>query len=316
MDQWVLPLLHLDKRPSTLITMMRISRLLRVLRTLRLFRQIGPLYILATGLKESCISVFWLSVLFMVIILIAAIVCTDLIGHSADIFDDPEQIRVWFGSVFSSMYTLFVMITMDNWSAIARAVDEKIPMEVFWVAFIFLSAFTLLSVLTGLMAERMKVAHEEAEYYQDGIVQLIKDLSIVFKQSERLDAEQFKILLSDAETRDSMESMGLNLTTDEINTFFTVFDRERVGSINQTQFRDGILRLGREVESKDIMWIFYCLERTRQELESTRLGVLSKPPDEFERRISLVQSSVEGMAARMQALEERLDALFKSLNIQ
>merc|ERR1712225_154940 len=94
----------------------------------------------------------------------SAIYITDLVGidDAPEQFEDPEAIRLWFGSTLRSMNTLFIFLTFDDWSTAARMVNKVHPwMEIFWMAYILFGAFTLLSVLTGLMADCMNAARQE-----------------------------------------------------------------------------------------------------------------------------------------------------------
>merc|ERR1719281_710337 len=54
------------------------------------------------------------------------------------------------------MQTLFQFVTLDNWAAISRMVTAKNPyMQIFFIAYIIVTAFTILSLLTGVVSEHI-----------------------------------------------------------------------------------------------------------------------------------------------------------------
>lgn len=175
-DQWVMILYlkfivggdahehHQSGSLSRLVMMMRSIRILRVLRAIRLLRQFPDLYRLVMGLVGSFNSVVWVAVLFLMLLLVSSIFVTNIVGGYIDEFADPGAVKEYFGSMMVTMNTLFVYLTSDDWSTSARMVNEEMPfMEFFWIGYMFLGAFTLLSLLTGLMADKMNSVREEAE---------------------------------------------------------------------------------------------------------------------------------------------------------
>ena len=80
--------------------------------------------------------------------------------------DDFPQ---WFGTVGSSLYSLFQIMTLESWSmGIVRPVMEVHPTAwAFFVPFIVLTAFAVLNLFIGLLVNTMQSAVEaeqEAEF--------------------------------------------------------------------------------------------------------------------------------------------------------
>merc|ERR1719456_1995824 len=66
------------------------------------------------------------------------------------------------------MTTLFQFVTLDDWSAIARVVTARKPeLEIFFIFYIMLTAFTVLSLLTGVVAEHMLDVSRKEEDNQE-----------------------------------------------------------------------------------------------------------------------------------------------------
>merc|ERR1719161_72467 len=156
-------------RVSGLVTILRVVRILRILRLLRLFKMFHELYLLAMGLVTSCKVVGWISFLFSIVVVISAIFCTTLIGHDADMFPDPAFIKEYFGTVARSMTTLFQFITLDDWSYVAGKVTCVMPgMHFFFVAYVILTSFMVLSLLTGVVTDNIcKLTSEDENNVDD-----------------------------------------------------------------------------------------------------------------------------------------------------
>merc|ERR1719436_1464278 len=72
-----------------------------------------------------------------------------------------------------SMLTLFQIFTLDNWNLVVRPVVETHQpwMFVFFLAFIFLTSFGLLSLLMGAIVDHTMSVAREADVERERIVQ-------------------------------------------------------------------------------------------------------------------------------------------------
>ncbi|WP_207123785.1 ion transporter [Halorhodospira abdelmalekii] len=133
-----------------------VLRALRILRLLRLLSQVGRLRVIVESLLRALPGIGWIGVLLMLVYYVFAVMGTELYGASF-----PE----WFGSVGASMYTLFQVMTLESWSeAIARPVMETYAGAWFYfVAFILVSAFTVLNLFIGIIVNSMQSLHWEEE---------------------------------------------------------------------------------------------------------------------------------------------------------
>lgn len=69
----------------------------------------------------------------------------------------------WFGSIGSSLYTLFQIMTLESWSrGIARPVMEQFPHAwLFFVVFILVATFTMLNLFIAIIVNAMQCVHED-----------------------------------------------------------------------------------------------------------------------------------------------------------
>jgi len=84
---------------------------------------------------------------------------------TAKIFDShsDSNIQEWFGSIGSSAYTLFQVMTLESWSmSIVRPTIDLFPLSwVFFVPFIIITSFAVLNLFIGIIVDVIQVMHEE-----------------------------------------------------------------------------------------------------------------------------------------------------------
>jgi voltage-gated sodium channel len=137
----------------TAISSLRILRALRLLRVLSgvpRLRKVGEALLLAVP------GISWVGVILLVLTLVAAIIGTGLFGEAV-----PE----YFGDLFVSMYTLFTVITLENWPDVADPVLAVYPWAwIYFVVFIMVATFTMLNLVVGVIISVMD--RETSDYYE------------------------------------------------------------------------------------------------------------------------------------------------------
>ncbi len=131
--------------------------ILRVLRVLRLFRllTVVPQMRKVIGALISVIpGIGSVASILLLLFYVFAIMATSMYGEAF-----PE----WFGTLGSSMYTLFQIMTLESWSmGIARPVMEQFPNAwVFFVTFVLLSTFIMVNLLIGIIVDAIFAIKEE-----------------------------------------------------------------------------------------------------------------------------------------------------------
>lgn len=263
---------------SDYLTLLRMVRILRILRVLRLFKQCDQLMLLATGLMESMQMVIWIMLLMFMFMLIFAIFLTDVVGNQAFKFRHPAEIEEYFGGVLKTLITLFQFLTLDNWSSITREVTDTLPwMRIFFVAYVSIAAFAMLSLLTGVIVDHMTevsaMQQEEGKAEQEEELKLFvtsfeKFLAQGPKQRQGISREDLAKIMQDHNLLDIFCQFGVNLVGHEVNEFFELLDRDGDGWISMNEFNNGILRLREEKpKAKDVLRIRYAAERVARHLE-------------------------------------------------
>ncbi|MEP2642610.1 ion transporter [Roseobacter sp.] len=133
---------------------MSVLRALRILRVLRVISVAPRLRRVVEGFVTALPGMASVFLLMAIIFYIGAVIATKLFGASF-----PE----WFGSLASSGYTLFQIMTLESWSmGIVRPVMEIYPYAwAFFVPFIMITTFAVVNLLVGLIVNSMQDAHQE-----------------------------------------------------------------------------------------------------------------------------------------------------------
>ena len=108
------------------------------------------------GLFAAIPSMGTVIILLSLVFYIAAVMATKLFGDSF-----PQ----WFGSIGSSLYSLFQIMTLESWSmGIVRPIMEVYPWAWgFFVPFVLVTSFVVLNLFIAIIVNAM---HEETDEEQ------------------------------------------------------------------------------------------------------------------------------------------------------
>lgn len=133
-----------------------VLRALRVLRVLRLLTIVPSMRRVVAALLGALPGLGSIATLLLLVYYVFAVIATKLFGES---FPD------WFGSIGSSLYTLFQVMTLESWSmGISRPVMEKYPYAwTFFIPFILVATFTMLNLFIAIIVNAMQ-SFNDAEH--------------------------------------------------------------------------------------------------------------------------------------------------------
>lgn len=145
-----------------------VLRALRILRVLRLVSAVPRLRRVVEGFVTALPGMASVFALMALIFYIAAVIATKLFGAT---------FPIWFGTLGSSAFSLFQIMTLESWSmGIVRPVMEIYPYAwAFFVPFILVTTFATLNLIVGLIVNSMQEAHGEdevvaTEVYRDEMI--------------------------------------------------------------------------------------------------------------------------------------------------
>merc|ERR1719265_189935 len=145
LDGWILAVVAGNEgSPLGNLSVLRILRVMRVMRLARLLKIFKELWMIIKGIIDSLRTMFWVSMLLLLILYVCAILCTTVIGgareetypgysEDPDVIQDSEMIQefnnyMYFGTISRGMYTLFCVAIRAKWPELGRPVIEQQPM--------------------------------------------------------------------------------------------------------------------------------------------------------------------------------------------
>lgn len=131
-----------------------IARLVRVFRVLRMISIIPELRLLLTSLVKAMPQLGYVMLLMFIIFYIYAAIGSTLF----------ETINpVLWGDITVSMLTLFRVMTFEDWTDVMYETMEVYPLSwIFYLTFIFLSAFAFLNMVIGIVVNVMEQENANA----------------------------------------------------------------------------------------------------------------------------------------------------------
>jgi len=158
------------------VRILKITRLVRTVRVIRIFRfkrlmrAMRGLMLLLNAIIGALRALGWVMLIIALTTYLFAIVTTEFIGL-ADEENDP-LLQQWFGDMFSSMYTLMQLSTLDEWAPIARHVGEKLGVhwQVFFLVYVLATSMVLMNVALATLIQNVISLNAELKSVRQGHV--------------------------------------------------------------------------------------------------------------------------------------------------
>ena len=130
-----------------------VMRLLRLARVVRLLRFLPDARVLLLTVTKSIPSVMSMVVLTILILFLYGMVGWTMFG---------EQLPQQWGTVGTSMLTLFVLLTLENFPQYLQEAQAVSPLAtVFFLSYVLVAAFVVFNLLIGIVIGSMEKAREE-----------------------------------------------------------------------------------------------------------------------------------------------------------
>lgn len=236
-----------SESPIGAVSVMRILRLLRIARIVRILHICPELSMLISGLAASMKAVFWVFSFLLVFMYICALICTMELGTSKD-----DEMRQYFGSVGSSFYTHFMVLTLEGYPDIVKAAGR---LSWFWyfyfVTFIIFSSVVLMNVVTGIVCESVvstarneelesHVYEEESRKFQEVLTEFL--ISEGFSLHDEITFEQFQCIIQKKGVREALNTLEICLEVDD-KTLFQILDEDGNTKLSFDELFSSLLRL-------------------------------------------------------------------------
>eukprot|EP00746_Dinoflagellata_sp_MGD_P011190 gnl/MRDRNA2_/MRDRNA2_123392_c0_seq1.p1 gnl/MRDRNA2_/MRDRNA2_123392_c0~~gnl/MRDRNA2_/MRDRNA2_123392_c0_seq1.p1 ORF type:complete len:835 (+),score=129.39 gnl/MRDRNA2_/MRDRNA2_123392_c0_seq1:168-2507(+) len=236
---------------------LRMFRAVRVLRVLKVFRE---LWLIVRGIVLSLRAMTWVICLLVMILYMSGILCTTVMedvgpmypgyskideipgGENMEYFNPNEM----FGTIPRSMYTLFQLALLTEFSEFGRPIFEKQPLFFpFFLFFIFVVTFGVLNVLIAVIVEVTMEAseslkQEEGDREMRHKLELLDQLQeFVFLMDEagtgEITLQQLAVVHQDEKMQKLLVTMGfpLGFTAEEL---WTLLDQDGSGTLQVEEF--------------------------------------------------------------------------------
>mmetsp|Transcript_123780 Transcript_123780/g.228138 ORF Transcript_123780/g.228138 Transcript_123780/m.228138 type:complete len:742 (-) Transcript_123780:215-2440(-) len=195
---------------TQLFRFFRLIRLTRVPRIVRLSMSLPELMIMMKGIAVAMRSVMVILVFLLFTVFIFGILFTELLK-------DVSPFKADFATVPKSMYTLFLQVICgvdSDWLGQLQAASAVY--YVVYLIFTFLSVFTLLNMLIGVLCDVVSnVADEEKENIvkaklEDEITKIADAIDL--DHNGRISKYEFDELMSSKEALKSLDAMGVDVS--------------------------------------------------------------------------------------------------------
>lgn len=163
--------------------MVLVARLVRVFRVMRMISFIPELRLLLNSLLIALPRLGYVMLLMFIIFYIYAAV--------GSLFFENINSFLW-GDIARAMLTLFRVMTFEDWTDVMYEVMEVYAWSwVYFVSFIFLTAFAFLNMVIGIVVNVLEEEHQR-EVENDPNQVSLSDLKVEIESLKRLIEEQHK----------------------------------------------------------------------------------------------------------------------------
>jgi voltage-gated sodium channel len=140
-----------------------VLRAMRVLRVLRLLSVVPSLRNVVEAMLKALPGMGSIVLLMLLIFYVFAVMATKLYGEEM-----PEA----FGTLGASFFTLFQLMTLDDWANIVKPAMEFQPWSwLFFMPFIVISTFVVLNLFIGVIVESIQTLRDDRkEVVEDPVI--------------------------------------------------------------------------------------------------------------------------------------------------
>merc|ERR1712008_187192 len=282
----------------------RVLRQLRVARVFRLLQFFHELWLLVAGVVDALRTLIWAWVLIVMILYSFGVFLTGSLGpfQTAVTCEGSPSIKLedLFGSIHMSMFTLFSIMTMNNWGDIAWCTMEAESWTwIVFVLFLLCTSFGMLNMVVAVTIEstleratkqrKEGLAKSETER-REAIAQVV-DL-FAFSDSNNdghVTRQEFLSALTDTNVMRKLLAIGIDIR--KARNLFDILDYDSSGSLDLREFVHGMMRERGTAQAKDVLALQCNVIRSHQR----QLEDLLDCRDHFNLRLDAVDSEIDDL---------------------
>lgn len=225
--------------------------------------------------------------------------------------EDDEFLRQCFGSVGSSFYTHFMVLTLEGFPPIIEAAGNvHWGWYFYFAAFILFSNVVLMNLVTGIVCESVvnnakdmeaenTVYEEESKKFKEVLLDILTYYDLT--PDKEIDKVMFACLFRDKGVREALNTLDICLEIED-SQLFDILDEDGSGTLSFDEFFSSLLRLRGSKETLHSLLVQADLIRGGQEIK--------RHVDEAEEGIAEYAKAISGalqtkMSQRIGKLRER-----------
>jgi voltage-gated sodium channel len=266
---------------------LRLVRVLTVGRLVRLMMGFKELWAVISGFFEAVKTLAWISIFLVFVLYVCAVFVTIEIGQNSETYEPYRIIsggwdyQEYFGNVAKSMFTLFQVVTLDDWSdGVARHVMTNQPaMAAFFILFVLFSSFGLMNVVVAIIVERTLSAAKQNEQriqrnQERERARVLNHLREIFEYADKdgngsLTVEEFRSAIRQPDIERKLKLIELPVADAE--ELFAILDHDGSGELSVDEFIGGCVRLKGPAKSKDLLSVQVNVQALSERLETVDL---------------------------------------------
>eukprot|EP00931_Biecheleriopsis_adriatica_P064218 TRINITY_DN39034_c0_g1_i2.p1 TRINITY_DN39034_c0_g1~~TRINITY_DN39034_c0_g1_i2.p1 ORF type:complete len:695 (+),score=100.91 TRINITY_DN39034_c0_g1_i2:42-2087(+) len=272
-------------------TLLRVVRLTRLLRVFRLVRFLRQLYMLAWGFGMAAVAVFWVAVLMTFVLYVSSVVLVRTMGKADE--DDPnyETLRLHFGSIGSSMLTLFSLLAVPDLEPYSEVLRSHPFFLVFCVGYVIFGSFGLIGLLNSVIMESMFDKNELRQEEEQKVsntkqAELMKKLLHVFDEAPHLEGGEVAtstLVSLIPSIGELFRTYGFKMSHTDLKMTPQVIDLDQSGAVSREEYEDFLFTVLEGVRPMLIMKTLYALENSRRSTEEAIEAVSEKLQAQMDR---------------------------------
>merc|ERR1740121_1553926 len=180
---------------------------------------------------------------------------------------EHEQFLVMYGSLFSTMYTLFQSMSGGvSWGVASEAMrGPGWLLEAVVIGYVFFMVFAVANIVNGVFVDgaierskrdraiMLQKQKEDAEAKERHVINLLTLMDT--DGDHEISFDEFKMSLENEEIRDYITALEVDV--DDAKVFFNMLDRDGSGTVDIMEFTSGMRRFRGEAKSVDMHMLLY-----------------------------------------------------------
>jgi len=209
-----------------------------LMRLARVFPELG---MLLRSFATSVQALGWIMALMLIWFYLVACFCTVFIGRREWLPSEDKEairdIREKFANIPMSMFALFEIMTLEGWVDYVRPlIYTRVHMVLFFIAFICVTAFFMLNLVTAVVVDRTVAAQEEVAENEEKEENFVRAshirciMQVLLSKNggeDQITWDKYCKSLQDAEITQAMHH--LNWSTEYMESMFMMIDYDNNG---------------------------------------------------------------------------------------